>query len=168
MSNNIELHIKNLFLFLLFFALFNGCAVKLVADYDAQMSKEIIRISKEVDLFYGQMIEMEPEKRTYSAFKETWLKIEVDLRALILQNKARQKNEESIAIIETTLEKWLKYKAKHKQNSKKATLPPTDANYIAAENIYKESMLSNHRKRFTRLFTAMSVAEEGKNLETGE
>lgn len=124
---------------------FHGCAIKLVADYDAEITKEIINLSKQVNRFYGILLEKNESKRNYDLFKEKYITIEVNLRALIIQNRARPLNEESISIAETTLEKWLKYKEKHKTN-----------------NNYKSSLAGNHRVRFNRLFTAMLVAEEAK------
>lgn len=129
----------------------HGCAIKLVADYDEKVAQEIINVSKQVDQFYGELIEMVESERRYEKFKDKYIQIEVNIRALILQNKARPLNEESISIAETTLEKWLKYKNAHKEN-----------------NSYKSTLAKNHRKRFTRLFTAMSVAEEAKKMKAEE
>ena len=126
-----------------------GCALKLVADYDAKVVQEIINVSKQVDQFYGELIETAEPERKYEKFKDKYIQIEVNIRALIVQNKARPLNDESIFIAETTLEKWLKYKEEHKKNDS-----------------YKTSLAGNHRKRFTRLFTAMSVAEEAKKMKS--
>ncbi len=128
-----------------------GCTIKLVANYDANVAQEIINVSKQVDQFYGELIETAESERGYEKFKEKYIQIEVNIRALIVQNKARPLNEESISIAETTLAKWLKYKDAHKEN-----------------NDYKSTLSKNHRKRFTRLFTAMSVAEEAKKMKAGE
>lgn len=128
-----------------------GCAIKLVTDYDAKVAQEIINVSKQVDQFYGELIETEESERTYDNFKEKYIQIEVNIRALIVQNKARPLNDESISIAETTLGKWLKYKEEHKKNDG-----------------YKTSLAGNHRKRFTRLFTAMSIAEEAKKMKSEE
>ena len=124
-----------------------GCATKRVADYDAAIKKEIITISKQVDTFYGELIETEESARKYDAFKEKYIEIEVGVRALIMQNKARPLNDESVSISETTIKKWIKYKNKHK-----------------SEDRYKTVLAENHRERFTRLFTAMLVAEKSKKM----
>lgn len=131
------------------FLLVQGCSIKLVADYDAELSREIINVSKQVDQFYGDLIETSTVNRSYDKFKDRYIKIEVNIRSLIVQNKARTLNEESISIAEITLEKWLKYKDAHQKNDS-----------------YKDTLAKNHRKRFTRLFTAMLVAEEAKKLDT--
>ena len=131
--------------------LIQGCAIKLVADYDANVAQEIINVSKEVDKFYGDLIETSDSVRTYAKFKERYIQIEVNIRALIVKNKARPLNDESISIAETTLAKWLKYKDKHKEKGS-----------------YKAALAKIHRKRFTRLFTAMSVSEEAKKMKAEE
>ncbi|MDX8378265.1 MAG: hypothetical protein R8L53_09615 [Mariprofundales bacterium] len=128
--------------------IFQGCAMKWVSDYDARLATEIIDVSKQVDTFYGELIETEDANRGYDKFKDRYIQIEVNIRALLVQNMARQLNDESISIAETILEKWLKYKTKHK-----------------LAGIYKSTLAKNHRKRFTRLFTAMSVAEEAKRSD---
>jgi len=127
--------------------LIQGCAIQLVPDYKANVAQEIINVSKKVDIFYGKLIETSDSERNYANFKDKYIRIEADLRALIVQNKARPLNDESISIAETTLNKWLKYKKKHKENDS-----------------YKVTLAKNHRKRFTRLFTAMSIAEEAKKM----
>ena len=134
-----------------FFLIIQGCATKWVADYDAVIAQEVVTVSKQVDRFYGELIETEESERKYDAFKGKYVEIEVNLRALVMQNKARPLNDESISIAETTLEKWVKYKEKHK-----------------AGDGYKTALAKNHRKIFTRLFTAMSVAEEAKKMKSDQ
>ena len=157
-----------LILALFIMMLSQGCSIKLVADYDANIAHEIINVSKQVDKFYGELLETPYPERSYDDFKEQYITIEVNIRALVLQNKARPLNDESISIAETTLEKWLKYKDKHKDNWRKYQLPDGDSNKITAKDIYKDTLAKNHRKRFTRLFTAMSVAEEAKKMKSEE
>lgn len=131
--------------------LIQGCSIKLVADYDAKIAQEIINVSKQVDIFYGELIETSGSKKPYAKFKSEYIKIEVNIRALIVQNKARPLNDKSVSIAQTTLEKWIKYKNKHKEKDN-----------------YKTTLAKNHRKRFTRLFTAMSVAEEAKKIKADD
>lgn len=146
----------------------SGCAIKLVADYDAKIAQENINVSRQVDKFYGQLLETTYSDRSYDAFKDRYIEIEVNIRALVVQNKARPLNDESISIAETILEKWTKYKDQHKENWAKYQLPDGDENKIEAKHIYKDVLIDNHRKRFTRLFTAMSVAEEAKKMKAEE
>ena len=153
---------------MLILMLSQGCSIKLVADYDAKIAQEIINVSKQVDKFYGELLETTYSDRSYDAFKDKYIAIEVNIRALVVQNKARPLNDESISIAETTLEMWLKYKDKHRENWAKYRLPDGDSNKIEAKDIYKDTLAKNHRKRFTRLFTAMSVAEEAKKMKSEE
>lgn len=165
----LQLHKVNFLIGMLFFLMVSqGCAIKLVADYDAELSNEIVNVSKQVDKFYGELLETTYSDRSYETFKDRYIAIEVNIRALVLQNKARPVNEESISIAKTTLEKWLKYKEKHKDNWTNYQLTEGEANKIEAKDIYKDTLAKNHRKRFTRLFTAMSVAEEAKKMKSEE
>lgn len=132
---------------LLFFSIIFiiSCSVKLIADYDRDTADKIIEISKLVDLFYMNLLATEPSERAYNKFTEEYNNIEVELRALVMMNKLRTKNEDSTQIAESTLEFWLKYKETHKEN-----------------NNYKNAKLKIHRKRFNRLFTAMAIGEKVK------
>jgi len=148
----------------LFFLLLTQGCVKLIADYDAEISREIVKVSKQVDLFYGDLLETEYAERSYDAFKKRYIEIEVNIRALVVQNKARPLNSDSVAIAETILEKWIKYKEKHKQNWAIYQAANGYKSSVKVEDIYKDVLAKNHRQRFTRLFIAMSVAEEAKKI----
>lgn len=124
-----------------------GCAFKWVAEYDAALVAETLIIAKQVDRFYGHLIESSQPNRPYEKYKTQYIDIEVSLRSLMLQHKTRPLNNESIAIAQTTLDKWLKYKQAHQEKDN-----------------YKIVLAKNHRARMTRLFTAMVVAEEAKNM----
>jgi hypothetical protein len=137
---------------LLFFILlisYSGCSVKLVSDYDQTTADELIRIAKEVDVFYGTMAELPDTAREYSRFSKDYVEIESDIRSLVIRNKMRPLNEESIKISETILDEFMKYRTKHKE-----------------ENIYKDTLIKLHRNRLLRLFTAMSVAEQAKQINS--
>ncbi|OUL58391.1 hypothetical protein [Pseudoalteromonas ulvae] len=124
-----------------------GCAYKWVAKYDAALVAETLVVAKQVDRFYGHLIESPHSHRPYENYKTEYIDIEVNLRSLMLQHKTRSLNDESIAIAQITLDKWLKYKQAHQE-----------------KDSYKTVLANNHRARMTRLFTAMVVAEEAKNM----
>jgi hypothetical protein len=128
-----------------------GCAVKLVADYDAGTAEAILQISKSVDSFYLQLLETPEGERAYSKFSEQYTSIEVDLDGLIVRNRIRPLNEESVKMAETTLAKWVQYKSVHKKS-----------------NAYKDALATTHRVRFARLFTAMAVAAEAQKAAAEE
>ncbi|OOZ38215.1 hypothetical protein BOW53_16245 [Solemya pervernicosa gill symbiont] len=119
----------------------------MVSDYDARLAQEINEVSKEVDVFYGGLIETKESDRMYSKYKDKYIQIEVDIRSLLVQNKKRPLNSESSNVIEKTLNKWLKYKKAHSDT-----------------NAYKTGLAKIHRTRFTRHFSAMTAAEEAKKL----
>ena len=138
--------VSYLILFLAFSQLAN-CSVKLVADYDAAVAESIIEVAQRVDTFYTRLLETPQDERKYVKSVDNYIAIEVELRSLVMRNKIRRLNDESIEIAETTLEKWSKYKKAHKEN-----------------DLYKDALVLLHRERFTKLFTAMAIAEEAKRL----
>jgi len=90
-----------------------GCTIKLVADYDAATFEEILKIGKKVDRFYGDLLEIPPNNRSYQKFAEKYVEIETDLRSLYTRNQARTLNQESTEISKIILNLWLKYKDAH-------------------------------------------------------
>jgi len=166
MRENMNLRKAPLLIGIIFISLLlSGCPIQLVADYDAEIAKEIVHVSKQVDTFYGELLETDYPDRSYDAFKSQYISNEVNLRALVIQNNARPLNDESISIAETTLKLWIKYKNKHKENWEKYSHPASGGETIEAKNIYSDTMAQNHRKRFTKLFTAMSIAERVKEMK---
>jgi hypothetical protein len=123
-----------------------GCAVSLVAPYDAATFEEILKVSKKVDRFYGDLLEA-PEKRLYLKYAEKYVEIETELRSLHLRNQARPLNQESTRIVEIMLEHWVAYKKLHR-----------------GSNNYPTARAELHRQRFTRLFVAAADAERAKKL----
>lgn len=127
-------------------ALLGGCSyLQLIADYDTKTYEETIRIGKEVDLFYGKLIELPPGQRAYAPHSARYVEIEVEIRSLVRRNAARRLNEESQKITRSILGFWERYQAKHKKDD---TYP--DARF--------------DRDRFSRLFNAAAAAEEAKKL----
>ncbi len=127
--------------------LLNGCGVKLVADYDAATYDSILSTAKQVDTFYVKLLVTPENEREYKKFVDQYITIEVEIRSLIMRSKIHPLNEESTGIAEIILAKWLKYKAAHEK-----------------QNTYKSALVQLHWQRFTRLFTAMAIAEEAKRL----
>jgi hypothetical protein len=133
---------------LLFACSFNGCPVKLVTDYDSVTFEEILKVGKQVDKFYGNLLEVQPNERAYQKFSDRYVEIETDIRSLVTRNKARALNEESTQISEITLNLWLKYKENHK-----------------AKDIYSDGTAKLDKNRFIRLFAAAASAEQAKKLD---
>ena len=95
------------------------------------------------------MSELPDTARHYSEFSKDYVNIESDIRSLVIRNKMRPLNEESTKISETILDEFMKYRKKHKE-----------------DDIYKTTLISLHRNRLLRLFTAMSVAEQAKKINS--
>ena len=125
--------------------LFNACGIKLVADYDAATYDAILSTAKQVDTFYVNLLITPENERQFKNFVDQYVTIEVEMRSLVMRSKIRPLNDESSGIAETILAKWLKYKNAHET---------ADA-YTSAE-------VQLHWQRFTRLFTAMAIAEKAK------
>ena len=132
------------------FCLF-GCRVQFVADYDAQTYEEILRAGKEVDRFYGSLLEDPADGRQYETYTELYVAIESELRSLVTRNKSRPLNEESTRISESILKLWVKYKDKHK-----------------SKNTYSDGNAKLDRDRFVRLFISAASAEAAKNLDPAD
>jgi len=67
------------------------------------------------------------------------------LRSLLLQNKVRPLNEESVRQTEIAIELWLDDKENHKEN-----------------NSVSDFIIKQHREQFSRIFTAMAIGESAK------
>ncbi len=135
-----------LILSLLIIATITGCTVRYVAEYDASVKDEIIRIAKEVDLFYGRLLETPANQRQYDKSRDKYLEIEADLRALKMRNEIRAFNKESTKQTEIALDLWLQDKQSHKK-----------------ANSVDDATIKLHRKQFARVFVAMAKGEEAKN-----
>lgn len=125
----------------------SGCAVTYVAEYDASIKGEIVQVAKEVDLFWGALLDTEPSKRNYEKFKDQYNKIETDIRGLVMKNEIRALNNESTKQANIALDLWIEDRDIHKKSE---TFSDFDA--------------KRHRKQYIRVFTAMAKGEEAKNI----
>jgi hypothetical protein len=139
-----------LYLLLAFlFVLGSGaCSVKLIADYDSNTFEEILKVSKKIDQFYGNLLETSEGDRKYLKYAAQYVEIETDIRSLVTRNQARPLNIESTKISETILTLWIKYKQLHQE-----------------KDGYSSGTAKLDRTRFVRLFNAASAAEEAKKLD---
>lgn len=122
-----------------------GCTVQYVAEYDATIRDEIVRVAKNIDKFYGELLETAMDKRQYSDFKGRYIEIETDLRSLELRNEVRAFNKESTVQVQKTLRLWQGDMQEHKKN-----------------NSVDDETITLHRKQFNRAFVAMTKGEEIK------
>jgi uncharacterized membrane protein YraQ (UPF0718 family) len=112
-----------------------SCTVSLVPSYDKEINSEVNKLMKEIDIFYLSMQEMPQDDRNYDTFVGKYISIEADLHALYLRNKVRPLNEESTENCLIALEKWRKYKVRHKERDSLS-----DAN-IELQNMYMHDLL---------------------------
>lgn len=127
-------------------ALSAACSVRLSDDFDSATFEETIRLSRQVDRFYGELLETAANKRPYKKYSQQYIDIETGLRALYVRNKVRPLNSESTGITQDILALWLKYKERHR-----------------LKDTYSDGNAKLERKRFTRMFIAALGAEEAKN-----
>ena len=135
------------FVLVISMAAFNSCRVVLLPSYDATISEQIDNTAKSVDRFYLSMLEtttVENDGRAFSKFADKYVEIEVELNSLLNKNKIRPLNKNSTRICEITCQLWVKYKEEHK-----------------AKNTLKDGLILLNRKKFSDLFFAMRVADEG-------
>lgn len=125
-----------------------GCSVKFVADYDSKTYEEILNAGKKVDMFYGNLLEVDERNRQYQKYAGEYVEIEAELRSLYTRNKSRPLNEESTMISESILKLWIKYKDRHKMKDK-----------------YTSGNAKLDRNRFGRLFVSAASAEVAKDLD---
>ncbi len=125
-----------------------GCAIRLVSGYDQGSFDSILSTEREVDLFYGELLESPQSDRPYSKYASRYVRIETDLRVLVTRNQARPFNSESTQICTTMLDLWNKYRERHRQ-----------------ANAYPDGIAKLDRARFTRLFRSALKAEGAKKDE---
>lgn len=122
-----------------------GCTVRYVADYDAEVKAEILRIAREVDLFWGRLLDTPSGERQYANFQADYNRIESDLRNLVMRNEIRPLNRLSTEQSQIALDLWIGDKSSHKEND-------TISDFIARR----------HRQQFVRVFVAMAKGEMAK------
>jgi hypothetical protein len=125
----------------------SGCAVRYIADYDASIKDEIIQVAKDVDRFWGSLLDVQASDRKYERYKEQYNEIEADIRSLVMKNEIRALNRESIKQANIALELWMEDRSLHKKNDG-----------------FSDFEAKRHRKQFNRVFTAMAKGEEGKDI----
>lgn len=132
--------------FLLVFIANTGCTVRYVAEYDAAIKEEVVQVSKKVDLFWGELLDTPINERKYIKFKDKYNELEADIRVLVMKNEIRPLNKESTKQAKIALALWVEDKELHRKNDS-----------------FSDFEAQQHRKQFTRVFTAMAKGEEVKD-----
>jgi PBP1b-binding outer membrane lipoprotein LpoB len=101
-------------------ALFFSSCVTLVPKYDANIAEQTEQVSKSIDKLYLTMLETTTEAgggRAYSKYAEQYVAIDVELQYLLIKNKARKNNAETVNICEKVISMFDKYKNEHKREN---------------------------------------------------
>ncbi len=141
-KKSLAIYLLNL---VLMFSFFQGCSVKFVADYDAKVVEKTLQVATQIDRFYSKLLLTDISNRGYSAYASEYIDITVEIKSLLLRTKVHPLNENSTSIVQTILKEFEKNRDNHKKN-----------------NTYKDVLVKIHEKRFTKLFTAMLMAENSK------
>ncbi len=129
--------------FLLILFVVQGC--RIIAEYDKATENAIFASAKEVDRFYGHLLETDENEREYSKYSDMYVEIEAQLNALVLRNKVRELNKDSTEIAENILKLWRESKVSHKE-----------------KNTYTTGTAKLDRGRFERVFSYALRAEGAK------
>ncbi len=125
-----------------------SCRVSWVAAYNASIAQQIEVVAKKTDKFYLTMqetTENENNQRNYSQFAEQYIDIEVELKNLLDKNERRSKNQESIKINKTVLDKWLEYKKIHKKKNE-ITNDDIELNLVNLRNLLNTFRVAEEAK----------------------
>jgi hypothetical protein len=131
--------------FVIIAILLSSCTYSRLADYDQKTADKIIEISKLVNQFYLNLSDQPPDARQYHKSAEAYNRIEVEIETLLLMNRMRANNEESIKQTENLLSLWVKYKDKHKE-----------------KDDYSDAMIDLNRKLIKRNIVAIATGEQLK------
>jgi hypothetical protein len=121
-----------------------GC-FRLIAPYDEQTQQAIFTAARDVDQFYGDLLEAPPSGRAYAKFSGRYVQIDTELRALVLRNEVRPLNQDSTGIVRDIQKLWEEKQGQHHR---------TDG--------YSDGAARLDRARFTRLFRYAATAERAK------
>ena len=136
-----------------FVVLLHGCAIHMVADHDQKSEDRLIASYEKICRFYDDLTSCAPQARSYAAFTERYAEIETDLRVLLLSQRVRAKNEESVEIITNILDAWTSTRGRHQRYSGEPE---------RADNPYPDSAIHLDRAQFDAHFEAAVVAEQAK------
>ncbi len=124
--------------------------MKLVENYDSQISSSIIKVAKTTDAFLLNILVSSSAtdgSRSFENYAGGYAAVENELISLGLQNQVRPLNEYAFQITEVTLDIWLQFADKHKLND------------TLSDNLIEEMRVS-----MQDAFRAMLIADEGEQF----
>ena len=95
-----------------------GCKVTFVPNYDAAIEQEIVSAAKANDKLYLNILAADPDKRAYSNYVQAYADVESEINSIQLNEKARKKNTDMVAIVALIQKHFTEYQNEHK-NAKK-------------------------------------------------
>lgn len=135
--------------FILLWLLFglSACSTTFVAPFNPEVRSMLVRYSVEVDSFWQQLKEDPVEQRQFIHYEKDYNDIEKNLKILLKLNQMRAQNEESSQQTENLLKLWQQDKTSHKE-----------------KDSFKDFLLKRRVKEYQRIFSAMLIAEDAKNI----
>lgn len=131
----------------------SGCTVGWVAKYDPASEVQLVATYKKINHFYDKLTDSAPEQRGYADFARRYADISTDLRVLLLQQRLRADNSESVKITRNIIDSWERTREKHKRYS---------ADDKRHANPYPDTAISLDRQQFEDFFNAAVGAERAK------
>ncbi len=91
-----------------------SCRVTLVPEYSAELENQIAATAKANDRLYIDLLDAPPSERRYQDVHSRYNDIEAEINSIELQNQARIKNQDFLAIIKNLREAFTEAKKYHK------------------------------------------------------
>lgn len=108
------------------------------ANREPAALREALRLSKEVQRFYGNLLKTHVKKRFYAKYARQYSTIEKEMSLLVGLNKAKPLHKTSLQTSQTILSDWIRIKNRHKRT-----------------NTYLDAAAAKDKARFTGLFKSL-------------
>lgn len=124
--------------------------MKLVENYDAEVSSSIIKVAKTTDAFLLNIMvtsSVADGSRVFENYAGGYAAVENELISLRLQNQVRPVHDHAFQVTEASLETWLDFAGKHEQN-----------------DTISDALIDEMRITMQQVFRAMLIEEEAEKL----
>lgn len=153
--NNAQKNYRRVFVWAFVLVSIAGCnSIKLVPDFDASISEQILETAKKVDAHYINMLGMFTESMTalpYDSVSKGYQEIEIELNSILLKNKVRELNSESIQVSTTVLETFQKYKQRHKEKASGQSEVMLEDDWVIMKDLMFLLSVSEDAKRYAEV-----------------
>jgi hypothetical protein len=110
-------HFRQTPIFILLVLSLFSCRVTLVPEYSAELEAQIAKTAKATDRLYIDLLDAKQEDRSYDQVQSRYNDIEAEINSIELQNQARIKNGDFLAIVKNLKEAFAEAKTYHKEHS---------------------------------------------------